>query len=200
MLKQEERDDVQVITLQDPIAIAGKKSLIPVEKSDPGRFASGRLGEHVPSPGLGEQLPWLALFPDSDPPRLGHFPDSLFDRLEFLLTRRLQAALVGPLLSPLGAPLFGVRAFDVGVAGPGQGIPGRGGLVLGLFGGFCRLRLCLYGLRGSYVVGGLLFDGGRIGGRSYSRRFWFGLRLLGLLLCRPGSGIRRSHMPHRLRW
>ena len=68
-----------------------------------------------------------AFFPDPDPPRLGHFPDPRFDRLEFLLTRLLDSAPFGPELAPFGAPLFGVRAFDVGVAGSGEGVPRRGG-------------------------------------------------------------------------
>jgi hypothetical protein len=135
MLKQKERDDIfKVITLQHALAIAGKNQLILIEQPDPGRFASDRLGEHVPSPRLGERVPRLAFFPDSDPPRLGHFPDSRFDRLELLLLGLLQAALVGPLLSPFGAPLFGLRAFDVGIAGPGVDFPRRDGLFAGLIG------------------------------------------------------------------
>jgi len=190
-----------------------KKSIVLIEQPDPGHFASDRLGEHIPSPGLGEQVPWLAFFPDSDPPRLGHFPDSRFDRLEFLLTGLLQellftgllqAALVGPLLSPLGAPLFGVRALDVGIASPGVGFPRRCGLFVGLVGGFRRLRRWLYGLRGRYVVGGLLFSAGRIGGRScrLDLRLWLlRLRLLRGLLGRC-SGLRRgrrSHVRYRIR-
>ena len=80
--------------------------------------------------------PRLAFFPDPDPPRLGHFPDSLLDRLELLLARLLDATLVGPALAPLGAPLFRVRALDVGVAGSCEGFPRRSGLFFGLFGGF----------------------------------------------------------------
>ena len=164
MLKQKERDDVSKSSRSSMQSRSPeRKSIVLIEQPDPGRFASGRLGEQVPSPGLGE-VPWLAFFPDSDPPRLGHFPDSRFDRLELLLTGLLQAAPVGPALAPLGAPLFGVRAFDVGIAGPGKGFPRRGGPFVGLFGGFCRLRRWLYGLRGRYVVGGLLFGAGRIGG------------------------------------
>src|SRR6185503_6325148 len=129
-----------------------------------------RFGEHLPSPGLGEQAPRLPFFPDSDPPRLGHFPDSRFDRIEFrltglvreiLLTGLLQAALVGPLLPPFGAPLFGIRAFDVGIAGPDVAFPRPGGLFVGLIGGLRRLRRWLYD---RYVVGGLLFGAGGIGG------------------------------------
>ena len=166
---------VNVITLQDAVATAGKKSIVLIEQPDPGRFASDRLGEHIPSPGLGEQVPWLAFFPDSDPPRLGHFPDSRFNRIEFLLTGLfrellltglLQAALVAPLLSPFGAPLFGIRPFDVGIAGPGVDFPRPGGLFVGLISGLRGLRRWLYGLRGRYVVGGLIFGAGRIGGRS----------------------------------
>src|SRR5215204_5774369 len=134
-------------------------NLIPIEQPDPGRFASDRFGEHVPAPGFGEQLPRLALFPDSDPPRLGHFPDSRFNRIEFrltglvreiLLTGLLQAALVGPLQPPFGAPLFGIRAFDVGITGPGVDFPRPGGLFVGLIGGFRRMRRWLYGLRSRY--------------------------------------------------
>ena len=122
--------------------VAGKKSIILIEQPDPGRFASGRLGEHVPSPGLGEQIPllapWLALFPDSDPPRLGHFPDSLLDRLEFLLTRLLDAALLGPALSPLRAALFGGRPFHFGVTCFRKSFLWRCGSFVGLFGRFYR--------------------------------------------------------------
>src|SRR2546430_2656049 len=128
-------------------------------RSDAGKFCV----EHTLSRGPGDQAPWLAFSPDSNSPRLGHFPDSLFDRLELLLTGLLQTALVGPLLSPFRAPFFGVRPFDVGVAGSGEGIPRHGGLFVGLFGRFRRLRLWLYGLRGRTVVGGLLFGAGRIG-------------------------------------
>ena len=81
-----------------------------------------------------EHFPRLAFFPDPDPPRLGHFPDPLFNRLEFLLTRLLDAAPFGPELAPFGAPLFRVRAFDVGVAGPREGVPRRSGFFSGLFG------------------------------------------------------------------
>jgi hypothetical protein len=211
---------LKVITLLDAVAVAEKKSIVLIEQPDPGRFASDRFGEHLPSPGLGEQAPRLAFFPDSDPPRLGHFPDSRFDRIEFrltglfreiLLTGLLQAALVGPLLPPFGAPLFGIRAFDVGIAGPGVDFPRRGDLFVGLIGGLRRLRRWLYGLRGRYVVGGLLFGAGRIGGwscrldlRLWLLRLLLRLRLLlGLLLRGRGSGLRRGgrgHLRYRLRW
>jgi hypothetical protein len=121
-----------------------KNQSILIEQPDPGRFASDGLGEQVPCGSrLGEQTSWLALFPDSDPPRFGHFPDSRFDRLEFLLTGRLQellltgllhAALVDPLLPAFGAPLFSIRAFDVGIAGPGIEFPRRRGLFVSLIG------------------------------------------------------------------
>ena len=78
--------------------------------------------------------PRPAFFPDPDPPRLGHFPDPRFNRLEFLLTRLLDPAPFGPELAPFGAPLFGVRAFDVGVAGSREGVPRRSGFFSGLFG------------------------------------------------------------------
>ena len=205
MLKQKlERDDVSKSSRSKMrSAIAGKKSIVLIEQPDAGRFASA--GSAMSLPGLGEQLPRLAFFPDPDPPRLGHFPDSLFDRLELLLTRLLEAALVGPALAPLGAPLFGVRAFDVGVAGSREGFPRRSGLFVGLFGGFCRLRGGCSGLRRRYVVGGLLFgaafssartllvDGAALRGRRCRLRLRLWLRLR-LLLCRRGQRV--SSQPH----
>ena len=91
-----------------------KRSVVLIEQPDAGRFVSRRLREH---------LPRLAFLSDPDPPRLGHFPDPLFNRLELLLARLLEAALVGPALAPLGPTLFRVRAFDVGVAVSCEGVP-----------------------------------------------------------------------------
>ena len=118
---------VNVITLQDADAIAGKKSIVLIEQPEAGRIGSRRFSEHLPRP---------AFFPDSDPPRLGHFPDPLLNRLEFLLTRLLDPTPFGPELAPFGAPLFRVRTFDVGVAGSREGVPWRSGFFSGLFGWF----------------------------------------------------------------
>src|SRR6185369_8493708 len=123
------------------------RSIILIEQPDPRHFGSRPLGKQVPR---------LGFFPDSDPPRFGHFAHAPFNRLQLLLARLLEAALVGPTLAPLGAPLFSVRAFDVGIAGPGEDVARRGGLFIGLFGEFCRLRRRLYGLRYRYIIGGLL--------------------------------------------
>jgi hypothetical protein len=113
-----------------------KESVVLIELPDARRFVSRRLREH---------LPRLAFLSDPDPPRLGHFPDSLLDRLELLLARLLEATLVGPALAPLGPTLFRVRAFDVGVAVSCEGVPRRSDLFFGLFGGFDRLQRRLYG-------------------------------------------------------
>ena len=146
-----------------PQGSAREDPSILIEQPDAGRLDPHRLGS--------EELP-----------RLGHFPDSLLDRLELLLTGLLQSTLVGPLLAPLGAPLFGLRAFDVGVAGPGVGFPRRGGLFVSLFGGFCRLRRD--GLHGRYVVGGLLCGKRSIGGERCRRCLRLGLLLRLRLLLR----------------
>src|ERR1700731_3677758 len=78
------------------IARGGVRSVV-AEQPDPGRIKPRRFGP--------EGLPWL-----------GHVPDALLDRLEVLLARLANAALVGPLLTALNAPLLGGRALDIGVA------------------------------------------------------------------------------------
>src|SRR6185369_13187451 len=173
------------------------RSIILIEQPDPRHFRSRPLGEQVPR---------LGFFPDPDSPRLGHFAHAAFNRLQFLLARLLEAALVGPTLAPLGAPLFSVRAFDVGIAGPGEDVAWRGGLFIDLFSGFCRLRRRLYGLRCRCIIGGLLFSADIIGRWRYRLsllRLLLRLRCLllwlRLLLYRRRSGVRRSHMRHRLR-
>src|SRR2546423_825491 len=178
---------------------AGKESVVLIEQPDPGHFASRRRDEH---------LSRLSFFPDPDPPRLGHLAYASFNRLELLLARLLEAAPLGPTLVPLGAPLFGVRALDVGIAGPGDGIARSGGLVFGLFGGFCRLRRRLHRLRRRHVIGRLLFGAG-VTDRWRCRlclllRLWCLLRWLLLLrlrlfLWRRGSRIRRRGTWHRFR-
>ena len=89
---------------------------IPIEQPDPGRLDSRRLAR--------EELP-----------RLGFFPDSRLDRLKLLLALLPDAALVGPALAPLGAPLFGGRPFHVGITRLCEGVARRGGFFIGLFSG-----------------------------------------------------------------
>src|SRR5215216_3592380 len=99
MLKQKERDDISKSSRSHTrLRSPERNQLILIEQPNPRCFASDRLGEHVPSPGLGKHVPRLALFPDSDPPRLGHFPDPRFDRLDFLLTGLFRELLFTGLL------------------------------------------------------------------------------------------------------
>ena len=78
-----------------------RKDSIQIEQPDPRRFSPHRFD--------GEGLP-----------RLGHFPDSLLDRLQFLLARLLDTAPLGPALAAFGPPLFSGRPLDVSVACPAK--------------------------------------------------------------------------------
>ena len=61
-------------------------------------------------------------------PGLGHFPDFLLDRLQILLARLTETALLVPALAAFGPPLFDGRPFHVGVTRSGEGFLRRGGL------------------------------------------------------------------------
>ena len=178
-----------------PRADRRKGQSVLIEQPDPRHFGSRRLG--------GEHR--LAFFPDPDPPRLGHFPDSLLDRLKLLLARLLDAALVGPALAPLGAALFGVARLTSASRAFAKASCGAAVLSLVCSAGFEGCGSDCTGCTAATLLAGFSCGRRSIGGERCRLCLRLGLllrlrRWLRRLLGGRGSGFRRSHMRHRLRW